>query len=154
MLHGRVGRIAWAKIILWIVYIILYYKYVLSAPNPHMNGHSPGGADYIILTCLLEFGAKLWKIALYMYSVRWRCPTRKCTALRPRGGAKRNSPFLHNFEARPLTLIGRTVVVNLVSRLPQFLGSASSAPEWLGSQIGANCQSLLVRWMSLIYFLL
>ena len=30
------------------------------------------------------------------------------------------------------------VVVNLASRLPQFLGSASSAPEGLGSQIGAN----------------
>ena len=30
------------------------------------------------------------------------------------------------------------VVVNLASRPPQFLGSASSAPEGLGSQIGAN----------------
>ena len=30
------------------------------------------------------------------------------------------------------------VVVNLASRLPQFLGSASSAPEGLGSQYGAN----------------
>ena len=30
------------------------------------------------------------------------------------------------------------VVVNLASRLPQFLGSASSAHEGLGSQIGAN----------------
>ena len=30
------------------------------------------------------------------------------------------------------------VVVNLASRSPQFLGSASSAPEGLGSQYGAN----------------
>ena len=30
------------------------------------------------------------------------------------------------------------VVVNLASRPPQFLGSASSAPEGLGSHIGAN----------------
>ena len=30
------------------------------------------------------------------------------------------------------------VVVNLASRPPQFLGSACSAPEGLGSQIGAN----------------
>ena len=30
------------------------------------------------------------------------------------------------------------VVVNLASRPPQFLGSASSAPEGLGSQDGAN----------------
>ena len=30
------------------------------------------------------------------------------------------------------------VVVNLASRLPQFLGSASSAPEGLGGQYGAN----------------
>ena len=30
------------------------------------------------------------------------------------------------------------VVVNLASRPPQFLGSASSAPEGLGSQYGAN----------------
>ena len=30
------------------------------------------------------------------------------------------------------------VVVNLASRPPHFLGSASSAPEGLGSQIGAN----------------
>ena len=30
------------------------------------------------------------------------------------------------------------VVVNLASRPPQFLGSASSAPEGLGNQIGAN----------------
>ena len=30
------------------------------------------------------------------------------------------------------------VVIDLASRPPQFLGSASSAPEGLGSQIGAN----------------
>ena len=32
----------------------------------------------------------------------------------------------------------RTVVVNLASRPPQFLGSASSVPDWLGGQYGAN----------------
>ena len=37
-----------------------------------------------------------------------------------------------------LTNVGDAVVVNLASRLPRFLGSASSAPEGLGSQIGAN----------------
>ena len=36
------------------------------------------------------------------------------------------------------TYIGDQVVVNLTSRPPKFLGSASSAPEGLGSQIGAN----------------
>ena len=37
------------------------------------------------------------------------------------------------------------VVVNLASRPPQFLGSASSAPEGLGSQDGANLHSKRLR---------
>ena len=37
-----------------------------------------------------------------------------------------------------LLVLVHLIVVNLASRPPEFLGSASSAPEGLGSQYGAN----------------
>ena len=58
----------------------------------------------------------------------------------PRGDLN-TMPKLRRTSVRPLGLDYShlvVVVVNLASRLPQFLGSASSAHEGLGSQIGAN----------------